>query len=107
MRDEQGSLSLWRAARWSLAIAAGLLIPYYALQIYEFLSAAPGLGVNPLDSNDLSQTPEQRIETALWIVMVVMPVMIALVALVLFSVVVAPIFLLGRIVRRHLLAPAR
>lgn len=107
MRDTQDSLSLWRAASWSLAIAAGLLIPYYGLQIYEFLSAAPGFAVNPLDSSDLSQTPEQRLETALWVVVVVMPIMIAVAASVLFGVVLAPIFLLGRIVRRHLLAPPR
>lgn len=100
-REGRESLSLWRAAGWSLAIAAALMIPYYALQIYDFLSAAPGLGVNPLNSEDLSQTPEQRFETALRIVVVVMPIMIAAFALLLFSVLVAPLFLLGRLVRRN------
>lgn len=102
---EQDSLSLWRAALWSLAIAAALLIPYYALQIHEYLGAAPGQGVNPLDSEVTNETLEQRLETVLRIVMVVMPVMIVVVALVLFISVLAPIFLLGRIVRRYLLLP--
>lgn len=104
-RGGPDSLSLWRAATLSLVIAAALLIPYYALQIYDFWNAAPGQGVNPLNSEDPNDTPQQRLETALRVVMVVMPIMIAAFAFVLFSVLMAPMFLLGRIVRRYLRLP--
>jgi uncharacterized membrane protein len=101
-RDGQDSLSLRRAAIWSLAIAAALVIPYYALSIYEFWYAAPGQTTALV--SDPIETAEEKQEIALRFVTLVMPAMLAVVAVVLFSV-LAPIFLLGQIVRRHLLLP--
>lgn len=100
-RGRQDNLSLWRAANWSVIIAALLLIPYNALRIYFFLHAAPAYGITSSVDGPL-ETAEQRLELALRVV-IATPILLALAALALF-IVLAVIFLLGRVARRYLLS---
>jgi hypothetical protein len=97
-------LSVWRAAKWSIVIGAVLLIPYYAMFIYEFLYAAPEQGIT-FAVELPRETAEQRLEVVRR-ALIGMPFMLAMATLLVF-VVLAPIFLLGRIVQRHLLLPLR
>jgi len=95
-------LSVGRIVKWSVVVGAVLLIPYYAMFIYEFLYAAPEQGIT-FAVELPRETAEQRLDVALRAVMG-MPIMLAMTTVLAF-VVMAPILLLGRIVRRHLLSP--
>jgi hypothetical protein len=97
------SLSVRRAAIWSLVIAAALVIAYFAVQISDYWHAAPGQGANSLMSDHPNETPEQKLEAVRSVVMA-LPILIAGVALALFIGVLAPVFLLARVVR-YLLLP--
>jgi hypothetical protein len=104
VRQTQDRLDLWHAASWSIVIAALLLIPYDALRIYWFLWVAPEQGIAFSDEGPLG-TVAQRWEVVLGLVMA-MPFVLAALGLAVF-VVLVPIFLLGGMVRRHLLLPLR
>ena len=107
-RGGQDSLSLWCAAIWSLVITAALAIPYFAVEIHEFWNAAPGEAAGSLMSEQPNETVEQKSVSVLRAVMA-MPIVIVGVALALFISVLAPVFLLARIIRRFvlLLSPPR
>lgn len=93
----QVGLGLRGAAICSLVIAAMFVIPYEALRIYGILYATPEQAVAYAEEGPF-ETAEDRRDMALRVVML-MPFALAMVALALFISVLAPIFLLARIVR--------
>lgn len=99
MSGEQSDFSFRSAAIWSFVIAIALVLPFYALSIHEFWSAAPGHGGAGLVEGP-NETPEQKLDTVLR-TLIFMPVNLAVVALVVF-VILAPISVLSQIIRRHL-----
>jgi len=94
--------SVGRIVRWSVVVGAVLLIPYYAMFIYEFLYAAPEQGIT-FAVELPRETAQQRLDVVRRAVMA-MPFMLIMISVLAF-VVMAPILLLGEIVRRHLLSP--
>jgi hypothetical protein len=99
LSDKQHDFSFRSAAIWSLVIAIALLIPVYVFSIQAFWDAAPGHGGAGLVEGP-DATPEQKLDTVLR-TLAVMPINVALLALVVF-VILAPISVLGQIIRRHL-----
>lgn len=99
LSGKQGYFSFRSAGIWSLVVAIVLVVPFYALSIQEFWHAAPGTGGAGLVEGP-NETPEQKLDTVLR-TLIVMPINLAVVALVVF-VFLVPLSVLGQIIRRHL-----
>lgn len=91
------SLGLRRVAIWSLVVAAMFVIPYEGLRIYGILYATPEQAIGYAEEGPF-ETAEDRVAMALRVV-ILMPILLAVVALVIFISLLVPIFLLARFVR--------
>ncbi|MFM9863672.1 MAG: hypothetical protein ACKVRO_08695 [Micropepsaceae bacterium] len=100
MSGKQSDFNYRSVAIWSLVVAIAVLVPVYAVAIQDFWDAASGTGGAGLVEGP-NDTAEQKLDTVFRILMIGMPINVTLFALVVF-VFLAPIAVLGQIIRRHL-----